>query len=336
MAPGLLGGAYDVAETRFPLRELSEAGGASFVEAAVAGVDPASRRILLDGGGRISYDILSLDLGSSVPPIPRIGEGIASFPVKPLENLLGLRDWLRAWRGTAGPRIAVVGGGPASLEIAAALRGSRPGERARPEVTLVAGSSLLPRFPHRAAVLARGVLAALGVVLVEGVRAPEASDGAVRLADGRRIPVDAVVSATGASPPEVLRRSGLPAGPRGGLPVDRHLRSPHLPEVFAAGDCADLLPLPLDRVGVYAVRQGPLLAANLLAALEGRPLLPFTGTGRYLLILDTGDGRGLLHRSGLVLHGRWLLRLKEVIDRRFIRRYAGGGREAVSPRGGET
>jgi hypothetical protein len=40
-----------------------------------------------------------------------------------------------------------------------------------------------------------------------------------------------------------------------------------------------------------------------------------------MLIFNTGDGKGILWRGDLVLRGRWAFRLKDRIDRKFMRRF---------------
>jgi NADH dehydrogenase FAD-containing subunit len=74
-------------------------------------------------------------------------------------------------------------------------------------------------------------------------------------------------------------------------------------------------------VGVYAVRQNPLLRDNLMAALEGRSLTPFQPGGAYLLIFNLGDGRGIFRKKNLVFDGRLAFWLKDYIDRRFMGKF---------------
>jgi NADH dehydrogenase FAD-containing subunit len=77
----------------------------------------------------------------------------------------------------------------------------------------------------------------------------------------------------------------------------------------------------LARVGVYGVRQAPILHHNLLAAATGRPLETFRPQKRFLLILNLGDGTGLFLRGSVVLHGRWAFRFKDWLDRRFLQQF---------------
>jgi hypothetical protein len=73
------------------------------------------------------------------------------------------------------------------------------------------------------------------------------------------------------------------------------------------------------------VRQNRLLHRNLLASLEGRPLQRFDPGGDYLLILNLGDRRGLFRRNEIVWSGRLAFRLKDYLDRSFMRKFQVSG-----------
>jgi hypothetical protein len=77
----------------------------------------------------------------------------------------------------------------------------------------------------------------------------------------------------------------------------------------------------LAKVGVYAVREVPVLYHNLLAALQGRRLWRFRPPRRFLLILNLGDGTGLLTWGPFSWHSRLAFWLKDRIDRAFLRAY---------------
>jgi NADH dehydrogenase FAD-containing subunit len=77
----------------------------------------------------------------------------------------------------------------------------------------------------------------------------------------------------------------------------------------------------LPKSGVYAVRQGPILATNLRAAVRGASLQPFRPQPRTLALLNTADGRAILSYGSVAMHSRWAWHLKDWIDRRFIARF---------------
>jgi len=98
------------------------------------------------------------------------------------------------------------------------------------------------------------------------------------------------------------------------------LRSRSHAFVLAAGDCA-ALDEPVAKAGVIAVRQGPVLAANLLALATGAPLRGFAPPRRWLLLIGTGDARALAVRGRLAAEGAWAWRWKQRIDRAFVARH---------------
>jgi len=99
------------------------------------------------------------------------------------------------------------------------------------------------------------------------------------------------------------------------------------PEIFGGGDCIYFKDRPLDKVGVYAVRQNPVLYQNLMASLEGTVLQPFDPGGDYLLIFNMGDGTGILRKKRLVFGGRPAFLIKDYIDRKFIRKFQAMGQK---------
>src|SRR5947209_3290127 len=93
-------------------------------------------------------------------------------------------------------------------------------------------------------------------------------------------------------------------------------------EIFAVGDCASLLTDPnLPKAGVYAVRQGPTLIANLRARVMGGSMRRYRPQRDFLSLLNLGDGRALASKWGIALEGNWAFTLKDRIDRRFVRRF---------------
>jgi NADH dehydrogenase FAD-containing subunit len=103
--------------------------------------------------------------------------------------------------------------------------------------------------------------------------------------------------------------------------VDPTLQCPGHDDVFAAGDCAAWIAgETLPKAGVYAVRQGPVLAHNLRARASGGPLRRYRPQRDFLSLLNLGDGTAVASKWGAAARGRWAFRLKDWIDRRFVRR----------------
>jgi len=319
MGPGLLAGIYRPEETRFDVRKMTEARGATFLQGVIERIDAAGRRVILADGRTLAYDLLSCNLGSDVITLP--GASPHLIPVKPIDNLHRAGAEIRN-RLQGGPlRVAVIGGGPAGVEVAGNLLRLGKGAAHPLAVTLVSRDDLLLRYPARAGMLALASLRQRGATVIErqAVRQVEASR--IVLDAGEPVLFDLALNAAGIGPSAVFGRSGLPVSKDGGLRVNAHLQCVSDPAIFGGGDGIHFDPQPLDRVGVYAVRQGPVLCRNLTAALNGKPLEAFLPQRRYLSILNLGDGRGILAWRSLILSGRFAFELKDMIDRAFMHRF---------------
>ena len=310
MLPGWLAGHYSEAQCVIALKPLAEAAGVALRLAVAVGLDAAAREVRLDDGGVIGYDVLSVNTGP-------VQDRLAGVPtLRPIE------DWLartaRRLTERLPQRVIVVGGGAAGFELALAWR-HRLGAAAA--VSIVTGASgLLANYPEAVRRLGRRALVERGVRCIEGT-AREVALNAVVTADGRTWLADEVVLATGTVAPRWLQGSGLALAGDGGLATRPTLQSVSHPEVFAAGDVASRLDRPLPKSGVYAVRAGAALAANVLGWLDGQVPRPWVAPVRTLNLLSLGEQRAIAVWGPLALQGRWVWRWKDRIDRGFMVRH---------------
>ena len=127
--------------------------------------------------------------------------------------------------------------------------------------------------------------------------------------------------AVGVKPSPLFVDSGLPTGTDGGMLVNKFLQSVDYPELFGGGDCISFEPRPLAKVGVYAVRQNPVLLHNLLGMLNGGPLQEFVPQDTFLLALNMGDGTAVVRWHSIVWGGALGFALKNYIDRKFMKTF---------------
>lgn len=325
MIPGCVGGLYTPEETRIDLRPLARFAGARFLEAEVVGLDPGARRIQLAGRPPLRYDVLGIDVGSTVRGLDVPGVLEHAIPTRPIGRLMDrLEAAEAALAGREGPtRVAIVGGGSAGVELAFCLEARWAARGLAPEVTLLdANAATLPEHGARVAAAVTAEATARGIRIVHGFRAAEVRADAVVGEDGTEVPADAVVWATGGAPHPFLADMGLATDDRGFLEVGPTLQATDHPEVFATGDCIGMVGHRIPKAGVYAVRQGPVLARNLRAFLEGRAPERYAPQHGFLALLATGDARAVLSWKGLAARGAWVWRLKDWIDRRFMARFS--------------
>lgn len=320
LATGVLAGQYEPALDVVDIGALACRAGARFVRDLAVAIDPAARRIVLASGATLEYDLLSLDVGSEVAVDTIPGAAAHGIPVKPLANLMRLRADLEArWRRGERPAVVVVGGGNSGCEVAAAVAqlAVRRGGTAR--ITLLADTDrVLPSIPALAARGAARALERRGIRIGTGAAVTAVAPDHVRTTRGEAVVFDVLLLATGLVPSPLLRRTGLPTDAAGALRTDAALRSTGDPVIFGGGDCIAFDGRVLPRIGVYAVREAPVLLHNLGAALDGAPLRSYRPQRRALLILNLGDGTGLATWGPFAWRGRAAFRLKDWIDRRWL------------------
>ncbi|HYU68525.1 MAG TPA: FAD-dependent oxidoreductase [Burkholderiales bacterium] len=316
MVPGVVAGHYRPEDCRVNLGALAARAGARFLEDSAVGVDPARREVITAQGGRLHYDVLSLDIGSAIGE--PAGTAERALRVRPVEPFLAGWERLResARRGEV-RRIAVVGGGAAGIEVLLAMQHGLTGVAAEfalfSELPVLAGHGARRRIAR--------ILGARGVPVYSGRKVVAAGKNGVELDRGEHFEAQAAVWATGACAPSWIARSGLATDPRGFVAVSDTLQSRSYPEIFAAGDVASVIGEPRPKSGVFAVRQGPVLARNLRLALAGEAPEPFRSPTRSLALISCGDRYAVASWGGLAFEGAWVWRWKDRIDRRFVERY---------------
>ncbi len=328
MGPGLLGGTYRPQEVRFNVKKMVEDRGAAFIQDTVTRIDPDQKVLVLKSGAEIPYDVVSCNTGSAVPANEGNVAGDHIFSVKPIENLIKVRQMIQAGLDTPTPKLIVVGGGAAALELAGNLWRLVQQTRTEAAITVCGGRNFLASMPTKAQHYARKSLAARRIEVIEGANVNRLEQRLAILEDQRAVAFNLALLAWGIEPSHLFRESGLPTGSDGGLLVNAYLQSVAYPEIFGGGDCISFEQQPLDKVGVYAVRQNPVLYANLLAALEDRTLEAFQPQDTYLLIYNLGNKTGIFYRGNRVWKGRLIFLLKDYIDRKFMRKFQVSGETA--------
>ncbi|NLW81970.1 MAG: FAD-dependent oxidoreductase [Desulfovibrionales bacterium] len=322
MGPGMLGLTYTADDIRFATRHVVERQGGTFIRDKVTGIDAAGRTIATSSGLTLEYDVLSCNTGSFVPFQNVHGDTSTIFAVKPIERLQeAQRVVISLCASRSTPHIAVVGGGPAAVEIAGNLRRlANLRGRHMPRITLFAGRGLLSKLPAAIRSIARESLARQNIAINEEGYVQEIRNGRFAVGDSEVCP-DLIFMATGVRPSPLFKASGLATGPSGGLLVNEYLHSVEHTEIFGGGDCIDFGPSPLDKVGVYAVRENPILLRNVTARLHGLRLIPFDPGSKYLLLFNMGDGTAIFSKGPVCFRNRSAFLLKDIIDRRFMRRF---------------
>jgi len=325
MVPGFVAGQYRRDELEIDVRPLTLRAGARFIVTPAVGLDPRERLIHLEGRPPIRYDTAAFDVGSTVAGLALPGVREHALATRPIGRFVEHVEALLARARERGRcRLVAVGAGAGGVELAFAFRArlEREGMRDASVLLLESGSRVLPGYPAGATRRVEANARARGIEIRLGAKVAEARATELVLADGERIPFDELAWVAGAASLPLFHGAGVALDERGFVRVRRTLQLLAHEDIFAVGDCASLEGAAgLAKAGVYAVRQGPVLTANLRARLMGQPLEPYRPQRDFLSLLNLGDGRAIGSKWGVSVEGTSVFKLKDRIDRRFVDRF---------------
>lgn len=285
----------------FPFRSaLRQKTGFVFRLAEVQGVAP-ERNLLLTSVGEVKYDYLILACGGTTNFFGNDQIARHSLPMKTLYESMNLRNVLLQniekalvsddeERRNALLTVAIVGGGPSGVEIAGALAEMKryvlPKDYPYLDSSLFrihlldASPRLLQAMSERSSETAARGLREMGVEIHTGTMVSDYDGKTLRLSDGSEMKTRTVIWVSGivANAVEGIQAEALGRGRR--ILVDEYNEVKGLTNVFAIGDqclmTADAnYPNGHPQLAQVAIQQARLLARNLRARQEGKPLSPF-------------------------------------------------------------
>jgi selenide, water dikinase len=331
MVPGAVAGDYEPGEMTIDLLPLARRAGARCIRAGVTAIDSTSQVLELEGRPPMAYDVASLDVGSTVRggDVPgALEHAVATRPIADFIPRLEAYLAADAESGKTTPlRVAVVGTGPAGVELALCLEARLRARRRSAEIVLLgANQEILPGGHRTLAPAVERELKTRGIAFLRSSQVLEIRSDELVIADetqgARNLPQDLTLWATGPAPHGFPAESGLPCTDEGYIRVASTLEVEGCKGLFAVGDCAQLAEYPwVPRAGVYAVRAGPYLDGNLRARLSGTKLRAYRPQRDFLALLNLGEGRAIGGKWGLAFSGGWVWRLKDWIDRGFMRKF---------------
>lgn len=319
MVPGWMTGQYELEACQMDLRQIADHAGARFVEDWAVGLDATRQFVYLSDGSHLPFDALSLDVGAEVDTTWLTALHDKLLPVKPMADFARMWQSLLARADLAQSfKLAIVGGGAAGVEVSLAAAVGLRKAQANPELALITGRrGLLPDHPPGVRQEVGRALSRANVQVV--AQQAVGIEGGVMLDDGQELPLDAAIAATGSRAPVWLPLTKLDLDEQGFVSVNACHQSTSHPNVFAAGDVCSRTDRAIARSGVHAVRAGPILAHNLIASLQGRPMKEHEPRRWPLQLISTGPTHAVASWGPLSTSGNWVWHLKDHIDRRFMR-----------------
>jgi len=248
----------------------------------------------------IDYDIVVVTAGAVSRTFPIPGVADQAIGLKNIEEAMWIRDkmtdnFAKASNLPAGPErdrlltTVVVGGGFAGIEVFAELRSfasSLVGSYHQLEMDdthfhlIEALGRIMPEVSLKTSLWVIKDLEQRGAQVHLNTQLASALGGKVEMSDGQTFESDLIIWTAGVMANPVIRNTDLPIEERGRLRVQADLRVINddgiVPDAWGAGDVCAVPDLTGNGVGGFtvpnaqhAVRQGKLMARNLVADLRG-------------------------------------------------------------------
>lgn len=299
-------------------------------------IKPDERTVALEGGGKLSYDMLVVALGSETAffGIPGLQEN--SFILKSVNDANRLREHVEnciaeysRTKNKADATIVVGGGGLTGVELVGEYADMKS-ELARKygispdEITLYcveAAPSILPGFPPELVDRATKSLQNRGVTFLTGLPITKMDGKTVELKDGSTIETSTLVWTGGVQGNSVVAGCGIEVN-RGRAVVNEFLQSASHPDIFVAGDSAVVMGpegRPFPPTAQLAWQMGELIGYNMFAYTKGGALAPFVPVFSGTLgSLGRKDGIGTIGANKTQLKGLPATMMKEASNLRYL------------------
>ncbi len=336
MLPGYIAGHYSYDETHIDLRPLAQFAHARIYHAEVEQLDLANQQLICPDRPPIHFDIVSINIGSRPGTLHIPGADRYTLPVKPIDRFLtqwqSLSDAItHADINAEQPfHLAIVGGGAGGVEMALAtqyrlqhlLKANKRSDQFLHIDLYCDSETILPTHNKQVRKRFNRILKQRGIQLHLRHFVEQVNADTLVCRHHQSYPANAVLWVTSASAPAWLAEAELDVDDKGFICVNDYLQSTSHKQVFAAGDIASSVHHPRPKSGVFAVRQGPPLAHNLAQMIQGKPLKAYIPQKNFLGLITTGNQYVIASHSFWSLEGAWLWKIKDWIDRRFMKKFS--------------
>jgi sulfide:quinone oxidoreductase len=277
-------------EVRLPYAEFAKPG-VRFLRETITAIDPEARRVTTNNAVH-EADILVVALGADYDfeATPGLLEGGNEFySVAGAEQLRDVLPEFARGRAIVGVCGAPFKCPPAPSEAALLLHDylSQRGVRDDCTISLVMpfGTPVPPSPDTSAALLAAFAERGIEFVFGRKVSSLDAARGVTVLEDGTELPYDLFLGVPKHRAPDVVLESGM--AEEGYIPADSRTLATRFPGVYAVGDVATV---GVPKAGVFSERQASVVAASILAQLQGQEP-PTSYDGRGACYIEFGAGR---------------------------------------------
>ena len=327
MLPGHVAGFYSYEETHINLANLCQLVGANLIIDRAIDLDLDNNQVICQNSNPISFDYLSIDIGSTPNTITVPGAQDYAIPAKPVPRFLDAWENLLETvnnKPQSTIKLAIVGGGAGGVELALNMQARLSKEMGKNyadklQIHLIhRGYKLLSEHNPWVSKHLQKILLKKGITLHLKTQVIAVKSHHIICDNHKNIDYDYLFWVTQASAPQWIKKSQLTTDSQGFILVKDTLCSVSHPHVFATGDIATIENYPRPKAGVFAVRQGQPLFTNWQRIIKGQPLRSYIPQKRYLALIGTGDKKAIASWGSWGWQSSLFWLLKDYIDRKFM------------------
>ena len=327
MLPAHLAGYYSYEEAHINLIKLAQFAQAELIIDQVIDVDAVGKQIICQSRRIISFDVLSIDIGSTPKPSEIQGANLFTIPAKPVANLL--ENWQKIINKCEKNRqqplnLAIIGGGAGGVELALNMH-TRLSSILSPEnltINLIhRRQKLLPYHHEWVGYKLTEILKQKQINLYLNTEVKTVENQQIICHPNLIIKSNYTFLVTQAQGSHWLQNSLIGTDENHFILVRDSLQALNFDYIFATGDIATIINFPRPKAGVFAVRQGKPLYKNLVRFITGKKLKNYQPPSQYLNLIGTGEKSAILSWGYIGWESPLLWLLKQYLDQRFMNKF---------------
>lgn len=337
MLPEVASGMIHPRDISIPIRTFCKR--AKFYQAVVSSIDLEQKLVtisrLFDGKVHaLEYDYLVLALGSVTNFFGNKNIEKHSFTIKTIEDAIGIRNHSINMLENAGQTsdsdlqqklmtFTVVGGGFAGVETIGELNHliRESASRMYPKINLEkinmilvsSKNGILPEVSESLSKKAMKYLKKHGVNILTNTKAIDADEDYVLLDNNKKIPCTTLIWTGGVTVDPVISELKCEHEKSGKVKVDIFLRLIGYPNVFALGDCAEIIDIttgkPYPPTAQHAIHQSQTVSHNIKVLLTGKDTMKKFSYHSKGMMATIGKRNAIVSIFGYNLQGiiPWLI-----------------------------
>lgn len=313
MLPGFIEGIYTEEDISFDVYDLCKKAGVTYVNSKIVEID-GDKKTVTTIDNKYSYDYISMNLGLASRDDFKLIYENESY-VKPISRLVAFKNFLEKNYGNSRDEkeFVIVGAGASGIELAFAFREKYPNLKIK---VLARGNDFLTTFNENFKTKIKGLLNEKSIELVFSCKLLGIEKKYLETSKGE-VSYDYLILANGYRGVDVVYK-GFDLSKENYLLTDDYLRSKK--DSLAMGDMISLRSKRnLVKAGVFAIRQAPVLFNNLLYMLgERKKKKSYRAQDKYLQIINIGSKKALMSYANIAFYGKWVWKIKDYIDRRYM------------------